>query len=204
MLTIGPRTPAVSQVPASGSAPRLEWTPGARRLVACYTAFGFGYMVPATFLPAMAKQAIDDPSLFGWSWPVFGAAAAVSTIVAGRLRASFGDRTLWIAANILMAVGVLLAMPWIPSSAALTLVLVTLSALLVGATFMVITMVGIQEARRTAGTAARPLIAAMTTAFAIGQIAGPLAVGLAGGFLVPLALAAAVLLTSAHFLRRSP
>jgi hypothetical protein len=44
----------------------------------------------------------------------------------------------------------------------------------------------------------------MTTAFAVGQIAGPLAVGLAGGFLVPLALAAALLVASAYFLRRSP
>jgi hypothetical protein len=49
-----------------------------------------------------------------------------------------------------------------------------LSAILVGGTFMVATMTGIQEARRVAGAHARPLIAAMTSAFAIGQIAGPL------------------------------
>jgi len=36
-----------------------------RRLVLCYGAFGFGYIIPATFLPAMAKKIIPDPQLFG-------------------------------------------------------------------------------------------------------------------------------------------
>jgi predicted MFS family arabinose efflux permease len=188
----------------ASAAPRPAWTPEAWRLVACYGAFGFGYIVPATFLPLMAKQAIDDPSLFGWSWPAFGAAAAASTMIAGRLRASAGDRAVWIAANLLMAAGVLFAMPWPAASASLSLALVILSAVLVGGTFMVITMAGIQEARRIAGTGARPLIAAMTTAFAVGQIAGPLVVAFAGGFTVALVLATALLLASAFFLRRSP
>src|SRR5262249_42073657 len=55
-------------------------------VVACYGAFGFGYIIPATFLPAMAKQAIADPVAFGLVWPVFGAAAAASTLLAGRAR----------------------------------------------------------------------------------------------------------------------
>jgi hypothetical protein len=103
-----------------------------------------------------------------------------------------------------MAVGVLLSMPWGLASAGVTITFVTLSALLVGGTFMVITMVGFQEARRLAGPGARTLIAAMTSAFAAGQIAGPLVVSLAGGYFIPLALAAAVLLASAYLLRRSP
>ena len=53
---------------------------------------------------------------------------------------------------------------------------VMLSALLVGGTFMVITLIGMQEARALAGVDAAALMAAMTTAFAAGQIAGPLCV----------------------------
>ncbi len=70
---------------ASGGRPArtaLRWRGETTRLVLCYGAFGFGYIIPATFLPAMAKHAIRDPSVFGWSWPAFGAAAAISTLVA--------------------------------------------------------------------------------------------------------------------------
>ena len=50
------------------------------RLVLCYGTFGFGYIIPATFLPAMARDVIPDPAVFGWVWPVFGATAALSTV----------------------------------------------------------------------------------------------------------------------------
>src|SRR4051812_33702407 len=36
-------------------------SPIAWSLVVPYGAYGFGYIIPATFLPAMAKQVIDDP-----------------------------------------------------------------------------------------------------------------------------------------------
>jgi hypothetical protein len=77
----------------------------------------------------------------------------------------------------------------------------TLSTLLscavgVGGTVMVVTMTGIQEARRVAGAAAPRLIAAMTAAFAVGQLVGPFTVTSLGssGLAVPHAIAAAVLL----------
>src|SRR4051812_40387384 len=61
-------------------------------LVLCYGAFGFGYIIPATFLPAMARELVRDPALFGWAWPLFGLAAAASTLYAGR----FGNqRRVW-------------------------------------------------------------------------------------------------------------
>ena len=51
----------------------------------CYAAFGFGYIIPATFLPALAKGYIDNPAMFGLVWPVFGTAAALSTFASGWL-----------------------------------------------------------------------------------------------------------------------
>ena len=83
-----------------------------------------------------------------------------------------------------------------------------LSASLVGGTFMVVTMAGIQEARRVAGAHARPLIAAMTSAFAVGQIAGPLLVAALAarglGYAPALLTAGALLVASAAALIPSP
>jgi len=78
---------------------------------------------------------------------------------------------------------------------------VLIAALAVGGTFMVITMYAVQEARTVAGAHARPLIGAMTAAFALGQIIGPLLVrGSASEgiqFARPLLLATVILLLSA-------
>ena len=51
-------------------------------LVLCYGILGFGYIVPATFLPTMAQQQVSDPLVFGLTWPVFGLAAALSVAAA--------------------------------------------------------------------------------------------------------------------------
>ena len=164
--------------------------PGPRHwlLIVCYGAFGFGYIVPATFLPAMAKEVIADPALFGWTWPVFGAAAAVSTFVAGRFP---NQRDVWMLATLFLALGVVLPL-MVPGLAG-----ILIAAVLVGGTFMVITMAGMQEARRVAAQNPRPLMAAMTSAFAFGQIAGPLLVGLQSGVGQALVVAAVVLVLSA-------
>jgi len=137
-------------------------------LVLCYGAFGFGYIIPATYLPVMAKDALADPRHFGWAWPAFGAAAVASTLLAGRLSRMLKPRALWIAASLVMACGV--AVPLVvPGLAG-----IVAAALGVGGTFMVITMAGMEEARRVAGNRAHTLMAGMTSAFAFGQVAGPL------------------------------
>jgi len=166
----------------------LAWTGDAIRLVFCYAAFGFGYIIPATFVPAMARDIVADPLVFGWAWPMFGTAAALSTLFAPR-----GDkRRVWAVAALVMAAGV--AVPIVVAGIAGVIA----SALLVGATFMVITMVGMQEARRVGGPA---LMAAMTAAFATGQAAGPLAVSalapVRGGMVAALSIAAALLVLGA-------
>ena len=169
-------------------------------LVLCYGLFGFGYIVPATFLPVMARQTLGETALFGWAWPVFGLAAAASTLIASRLAQSMRPRALWIAGSLLMALGVATPL-FLPGLAG-----IALAALLVGGTFMVVTMAGMQEARRVAGAQARTLMAAMTAAFALGQIAGPLAVGFLagtqGGFARALGLAAGALALSAAALAK--
>jgi MFS family permease len=171
-----------------------RWTHDSIRLVFCYGAFGFGYIVPATFLPLMAKQIVDDAAMFGWAWPVFGVAAAASTLLVARPARILGDRGLWILAALAMAIGVAAPL-WLAGLAG-----VIVAAALVGGTFMVITMVGMQEARRAAGLHAPVLMAAMTSAFAAGQILGPLCLAhlpkSEGDFSAALVLACGVLVLS--------
>jgi len=187
--------PLSHPTPAPTTAPSGVWSGEFRRLVLCYGAFGFGYIIPATFLPVMAKEIIPDPQLFGWAWPVFGAAAVISTIFAAQLKYFLSHRAVWVGGHLVMALGVVL--PLIAPG----LAGIMIAALLVGGTFMVITMAGMQEARRVAGPRARALMAAMTSAFALGQILGPVIVGFlvqsTGGFALTLIPAAAMLAVGA-------
>ena len=195
---------AADEAPAPGrSAPEHPLRAARRhgRLVACYGAFGFGYIIPATFLPEMAKEAVGNPAVFGWAWPLFGVAGGVSVLVAGRLSAWFSDRALWAAGSAVMAAGV--AVPVVVPG----IVGIALSALAVGGTFLVVTVAAMQEARRAAPDAAASLIAAMTAVFALGQIAGPVVAGALverqGSFAAALVAAALLLGASAWALAPS-
>jgi predicted MFS family arabinose efflux permease len=183
---------AVSSTPLRA---RFEWNGNSARLIFCYGAFGFGYIIPATFVPAMAKQIVPNPLVFGWSWPVFGAAAALSTLAAVALRGSGDNRRLWIASHLVMAAGVVLPVLWSDVAGIL------FAAILVGGTFMVTTMVAIEEGRRAGGVHAKKLIAAMTAAFAAGQIIGPIAasltVSMTGDLSVALLVGGVVLIVGA-------
>lgn len=159
-----PVTTTTATTPGPSRAIKGYWT-----LIGCYGLFGFGYILPATFLPAQAKLLVADPALFGLAWPLFGLAAAISTLLTSRLAAIFSRRTLWAAAQCIMAAGVLLPVLW-PS-----LFAIAIAAICVGGTFMVITMLGMQEAQAVGGSHhARKLMAALTAAFAAGQLAGPI------------------------------
>lgn len=198
-----PRDTVASAAPvnASASAPSggVPWG-----VVVCYGILGFGYILPATFLPVLARAVVDDPAVFGAAWPVFGAAAALSTLLASVVLARVARRHLLARSHAAMALGCLLPVLHL---SALT---VLLAALLVGGTFMVATMAGIQEARaRTAGDPTRAL-GRMTAAFAIGQMAGPMLSAILsgraqgfGGLFVALAVGAAALLASAWWLVRA-
>src|SRR5690349_5305886 len=153
----------------------FRWDRTSFLLVACYSVFGFGYIIPATFIPAFARETLGDPALYGWAWPVFGAAAAISTVAVTPLVRRLGERGVWILGHLVMAAGV--AAPLVSSGMAGIVV----CALCVGATFVVITMAGLQEGRKLRGA---HVLAAMTAGFAAGQIAGPAFVSLlvhAGG-----------------------
>jgi MFS family permease len=173
-LLVGRQSRGAADAPAWASsaaptspAPRAGGDLG---LVLCYGGFGFGYIVPATFLPAMAREQVPDPLVFGLAWPLFGLAAALSVAGAARWLAGWPRERVWALAQGGMALGT--AMPLLAQS----LWSLAASAVLVGGTFMVATMAGLQIARERAPSNPTPLLARMTVAFAVGQIAGPLLV----------------------------
>ncbi len=158
-----PKAAATPQTSAPAPARNGHW-----RLILCYGIFGFGYILPGTFLPAQARLLVADPAIFGLAWPAFGLSAAISTLMTGRLVARYPRRRIWAACQLIMTAGVLLPVLWHTLSA------IVIAALCVGGAFMVITMVGLQEAQAVGSGNGRKLIAALTASFAAGQLIGPL------------------------------
>jgi predicted MFS family arabinose efflux permease len=190
--------------PRAGGAGRAAPPPrGTAGLVISYGVFGFGYILPATFLPVLARSVVDDPRLFGLAWPVFGSMAVLSTFAAGWIARHASRLRVWAAAHFLMGVGVLLPSLWLNGP------MIALAALLVGGTFMVVTMTAVQESRARAPDNPTPFLSRMTAGFAIGQIAGPVASSLLlylparfNGLNLALQAAAAGLMLSALWLWR--
>lgn len=198
-----PGTPSASPPEAGAAEPADAQTRG---LVLCYGITGFGYILPATFLPALARTVVDDPRLFGLAWPLFGATAAASSVLAGWLQRHASRLRLWAASQAAMGAGVLLPSLWLNGTT------IALSALLVGGTFVVVTLLGVQEMRARAPAHPARLVGRITAAFALGQIAGPVASAVllqvpalgTRGLDYALQAAAAALLASAAWIARLP
>ena len=189
-LLMGDELPAERRPPRS---PESQRTPLAWGLVLAYGIAGMGYTIPATYLPVMARESFASPIVFGWSWPVFGLAAFASTLLVSRLQARYSNRQIWAAGHVVMAAGLLLpvALPQIAAIAA--------AGLCVGGSFMVVTMVGMREAHRIAPPPdVIRHIAVMTTAFATGQVLGPMMAS--AWFAATGSLSGALVLTSALLL----
>lgn len=205
-LAVSSRLPApLAKAETAASRKSLHSTPSKTTgLVVCYSLFGFGYILPATYLPELARQWVDDPQVFGWAWPLFGLAAALSTLImSGALKK--GNRlSMWAGCHLFMAMGVLLPVIWT------SLASVVVAAFLVGGTFMVITMLGMQEARFRVPENATVILGRMTAGFALGQLFGPIVPAALGLFTADyttaldqaLTLSAAGLLASAFYLWR--
>lgn len=173
---------------ATNTNPTASITPAKLKLANILTAyglFGFGYILPATFLPQIAKQWLSGQSYL-LIWPFFGLAAALSVVLSQGLQRQYKNFSLlgvWRVSQIIMAVGTLLPALW------QSLVGLMLSALMVGGTFMVVTMAGLQVvASQVTHYPKYNLSALMTASFAFGQLIGPLTALVATGKNIWLAL----------------
>jgi len=160
-------------------------------LVSLYGLAGFGYIITATFLPVIARQALPDSFWPDYFWPLFGLAIIPGALIGARAPTHWDNRLLLAVAYALQALGVVLSVAW-P-----TIVGFAFGSLLLGMPFTAITLFAVREARRLRGNAAAGLIGYATASYGVGQIVGPLfAAPLAqrtGSFQLPLLVAAAAL-----------
>ena len=136
-------------------------------LTLAYGLAGAGYIITATFLPVIARQALPGSHWLDLFWPLLGVAVMAGAIAASRLRPG-GDLRLRLAACFtIQAAGV---------SASLvspTLAGFAIGSVLVGLPFTTITYFAMQEARRVRPQGATSFMGLLTAAYGVGQIAGP-------------------------------
>jgi predicted MFS family arabinose efflux permease len=183
-LAQGP-VPGAAQAPASAS--HLL-----NRLIIAYGLFGFGYVVTATFIVAMARRLEQAAYLEPLTWIIVGVTAAPSIFVWQWVARRLGIYTALRVAYVIEAAGVLLA-----GFAAGQVAVVTGGALL-GGTFVGIVALGVGAARRAAGINQDRAVGWMTASFGLGQLLGPAVAGrlaqMTGSFAAPSLVAALLLL----------
>ena len=176
---------------ATGAAASASARSDAIWLVALYGLAGFGYIITATFLPVIARQALPGSPWPDFFWPLFGLAIIPGALIGARAPVHWDNRLLLAVAYALQALGVVLSVAW-P-----TITGFALGSLLLGMPFTAITLFAMRDARRLRGNAAAGLIGYATASYGVGQIIGPLfAAPLAqrtGSFQLPLLVAAAAL-----------
>lgn len=191
----GPRAAPMPATPSASAAQANQFGAQAWVVTLAYGLAGFGYIITATFLPVIARQAMPGTLWADLFWPLFGLAAALGALAAVRIGVGHDNRILLAIAYTMQAVGVAIA-AWWPTLAGFAL-----SSLLAGLPFTALVLFAMHEARRLADGSAARLIGLMTASYALGQIVGPpfatALVARTGGFAASLLGAAAALLLGA-------
>jgi predicted MFS family arabinose efflux permease len=174
---------------------------GLEAMVVAYGLFGFGYIITATFLVAIVRLTSDVHVLEPWVWTLFGLAAIPSVTVWNWLGRRIGILNAFAAACAIEAVGVATSVEWV------TIPGICLSALLLGGTFMGITVLGFMAGRMLSGGHPHQAFARMTASFSVGQMIGPTVAGFLsehlGDFRVASLIAAAALIAAAMLSART-
>ncbi|EXB47494.1 YbfB/YjiJ family MFS transporter [Acinetobacter sp. 1000160] len=142
-------------------------TPKAISLIMIYALAGFGYIITATYLPLLVRQALPNIEA-AHIWAIFGLGAIPSCFFWHYLHNKLGTRVA-LSSNLgLQAIGVVLPII-IPTALGYLL-----SALLVGGTFMGTVTIAMPVAQRITRQSKSNLIAIMTVVYGLGQIIGPI------------------------------
>jgi hypothetical protein len=136
-------------------------------LTVAYGIAGIGYIITATFLPVIARQALPGSAWLDLFWPLFGAGVMLGAIGASRLRAAADLRLRLAACYAIQAAGVA------ASLVSPTLAGFAIGSLLLGLPFTAITFFAMQEARRIRAQQATSFMGLLTAMYGLGQIAGP-------------------------------
>jgi MFS family permease len=154
--------------PSSGRAQKSPlWTAQSLLLTLAYGLAGFGYIITATFLPVIAREALPGSMWIDVFWPIFGLAVMAGALLTQRVPLHIDRRLMLVVCYLVQAVGVIVSL-LLPSIGGFIL-----GSLLVGMPFTAITLFAMQEVRRLAPGHITGFMALMTAAYGIGQIAGP-------------------------------
>lgn len=138
-----------------------------------YGVAGFGYIITATFLPVIARQALPGSHWLDMFWPIFGAGVIAGALIASRMRVNMDLRHLLAACYLVQALGVAAGV------VSPTLAGFALGSLLLGLPFTAITFFAMQEVRRLKPAQVASFMGLATAMYGLGQIVGPpLAAGL--------------------------
>lgn len=136
-------------------------------LAGAYGLAGIGYIITATFLPVIARQALPESHWLDLFWPLFGAGVMLGAIGASRLPAGGDLRVRLAICYGMQAAGVC------ASLVSPTLAGFAIGSLLLGLPFTAITFFGMQEVRRVRPQQAASFMGLLTAVYGSGQIAGP-------------------------------
>ena len=185
------------------SAPLRVDAPAGRKqmlwLALAYGLAGFGYIITATFLPVIAREAMPGSVWIDFFWPIFGLGVITGALLATRIPATGDYRHLLAACYFVQALGIA------ASILSPTLAGFAIGSLLLGIPFTAITFFAMQEVRRLRPAAAASYMGLLTAMYGMGQIAGPPMVALllrhsrslGEGFTLSLEIAAATLVAGA-------
>ena len=197
---------ATAATATAASAGAIDVSHG-RAEIAClalaYGTAGFGYIVTATFLPVIAREALPGSPWFDMFWPIFGLGVIAGALLSTRLKVSGDLRLLLAGCHIVQAIGIFTSVIS-PSLAGFAI-----GSLLLGLPFTVLTFLAMQEVRRLRPALAASYMGLLTAMYGTGQIVGPPLVALllersansgdtaGAGFTLSLEIAASALLVGA-------
>jgi MFS family permease len=198
-----PTAPTALTAPPAESAPAPPPDPPAPRAfnaaVVAYGLFGLGYVIHATYLPAMVRAAGYPPAAAAWIWVLVGAVALPSIAFWRGVSRRAGARTAIVGCYLVQGVTAL-----VPLFAGDSIVAAAIAAVGLGTTFIPASGLALPFARGLDPAGSARAIGVMTAAFGAGQIVGPVAAAYLAersGFGGPSALACIVLLVAAALMR---
>lgn len=160
--------PAPVEAGKDPAAPRESAGAGEMGLLAlAYGLAGIGYIITATFLPVIARQALPGSHWLDLFWPLFGVGVMVGAVGASRLSPHVDLRLRLAGCYALQAAGVAasLVSPTLAGFAA--------GSVLLGLPFTAITFFAMQEVRRVRPLHATSAMGLLTASYGLGQIVGP-------------------------------
>src|SRR3954454_8747974 len=132
-----------------------------------YGLAAFGYIITATFLPVIAREALPGSVWLDLFWPILGLAVVAGALLATQVPRRFDPRLVLAGCYATQGLGVVLTL-FVSSLAGFIV-----SSALVGMFITSISFFAMQEARRLRPHRASWFMGLLTALYGIGQIAGP-------------------------------